>query len=185
MGKKISVDSSTMMNKIFEVIEASKLFNVDYNKISIVVHPESYIHAIVIFKNGMIKFIAHETTMEIPIANTLFGYQDYLKKTNLNLEKLNNLNFLKINTKKFPLINMFKYLENKNSLYETVLVTVNDELVNKFLNKKIKYNDISKILLKLMKMKEFTKFKKIQPKNISQIIKLNKYVRLKINSQGI
>ena len=80
---------------------------------------------------------------------------------------------------------MFKYLENKNSLYETVLVTANDELVNKFLNKKIKYNDISNILLKLMKTKEFTNFKKIQPKNISQIIKLNKYVRLKINSQGI
>ena len=185
MGKKISVDSSTMMNKIFEVIEASKLFNLDYKKISIVVHPQSYIHAFIIFKNGMIKFIAHETTMEIPIANTLYGHQHYLKKTNIDLGKINDLHFLKIDKKKFPLLNLFKYLENKNSLYETVLVTVNDELVNKFLNKKIKYNDISKILLKFMKMKEFTKFKKIQPKNISQIIKLNKYVRLKINSQGI
>ena len=185
MGKKISVDSSTMMNKVFEVIEASKLFNVNYNKISIVVHPESYIHGLIIFNNGMIKIIGHETTMEIPIANTLYGNMDFLRKTNLDLNKINKLQFRKIDKKKFPLINLFKFLENKNSLYETVLVSANDELVNKFLNKKIKYSEISKNLLKIMKIDEFIKLKKIRPKNISQIMKLNEYVRLKINSLGI
>ena len=71
MGKKISIDSATMMNKIFEFIEAKKIFNLK-KKIDILIHPKSYIHAIVHFKNGLIKFLAHDTTMEIPIANALY-----------------------------------------------------------------------------------------------------------------
>ena len=58
MGKKISIDSSTMMNKVFETIEAKNLFNVDYKNISILTHPRSYIHSIIKFKNGLIKIIA-------------------------------------------------------------------------------------------------------------------------------
>ena len=71
MGKKISVDSATLMNKVFEVIEAKKLFNLSYNQIDILIHPKSYIHAIVEFNNDMISIIAHKTTMDIPIFNTL------------------------------------------------------------------------------------------------------------------
>ena len=71
MGKKISIDSCTMMNKVFEVIEAKHLFNVSYKKISILTHPNSYIHAIIKFKNGLIKIIAHDTTMKIPIFNSI------------------------------------------------------------------------------------------------------------------
>ena len=73
MGKKISVDSSTMMNKVFEIIEAKKIFNINYNQLDILIHPESYIHAIVEYKNKMITIIAHDTTMDIPIANTLYN----------------------------------------------------------------------------------------------------------------
>ena len=71
MGAKISVDSSTMMNKIFEIIEAKKIFNIDYKQISILIHPKSYVHAVLKFNDGMIKILAHDTTMEIPISNTL------------------------------------------------------------------------------------------------------------------
>ena len=78
MGKKISVDSCTMMNKVFEVIEAKHIFKIPYNKISILTHPSSYIHAIIKFSNGMIKIIAHDTTMQIPIFNTI--YTDENKK---------------------------------------------------------------------------------------------------------
>ena len=70
-GKKISIDSATMMNKIFEVIEAIKIFNLNKNKFEILIHPKSYIHAIVHFNNGLTKFLAHDTTMEIPIANAI------------------------------------------------------------------------------------------------------------------
>ena len=77
MGKKISIDSATMMNKVFEIIEAKNIFNLDYNKLSILVHPKSYIHAIIKFNTGMIKIIAHDTDMKIPIYNTL---EKFLKK---------------------------------------------------------------------------------------------------------
>ena len=69
MGKKISIDSATLMNKIFEVIEAKKIFDVDIRKFKIIIHPKSYIHAIVHFKNGLVKFLAHDTNMAIPIMN--------------------------------------------------------------------------------------------------------------------
>ena len=72
MGKKISIDSATMINKIYEVIEAKNIFNISYKKIKILIHPKSYVHAILKFENGLTKIIAHDTTMRIPIFNTLY-----------------------------------------------------------------------------------------------------------------
>ena len=72
MGKKISVDSSTLMNKIFEVIEAKNIFDLEYKNIKIFIHPKSYVHGIVKFNNGLIKLLIHETSMKIPIFNTIF-----------------------------------------------------------------------------------------------------------------
>ena len=66
-GKKISIDSSTLMNKIFEVIEAKKLFDIPYDKLDILIHPQSLVHAIVEFKNGLTKFIYHDTSMIVPL----------------------------------------------------------------------------------------------------------------------
>ena len=181
MGKKISVDSSTMMNKVYEIIEAKKIFNIPYNKISILIHPKSYIHAIVQFNDGMTKIIAHETTMEIPIFNTLFSNKNIKKKNyEPNLFKLNNLELKNVDNKKFPLVNIIKKIPAKDTLFETVIVSVNDVLVNLFLEKKIKYNDIIHRMFKIINNKEFIKFKKKYPKNVSDIIKLSKYVRLKV-----
>ena len=186
MGKKISVDSSTMMNKVFEVIEAKNIFQIPLKKLSIIIHPKSYVHAILTFNDGMIKIIAHDTTMEIPIFNSIYNKKqmksDFYK---INFDKLNNLNFKKINNKKFPLVNILKYLPTENSLFETVIVSANDELVRLYLNKKIRYNEISKKLLKLIKLKKFTMLKKISPSKIGEIEKLDKYVRLKINSKSV
>ena len=84
MGKKISTDSATLMNKVFEVIEAKKIFNLDLNKFKILIHPKSYIHAIVKFKNGLIKLVAHDTDMKIPIFNSIYNNN----KINLNQKKL-------------------------------------------------------------------------------------------------
>ena len=71
MGKKISVDSANMMNKIFEIIEAYRLFKFDKSKYKILIHPQSYVHSIIRFKNGLIKMILYNSDMKIPIFNTL------------------------------------------------------------------------------------------------------------------
>ena len=189
MGKKISVDSSTMMNKVFEIIEAKKIFDLKYNQLSILIHPKSYLHAVLLFKDRMIKIIAHDTTMDIPIFNTLYN-KTYLferenKFFNLDLFKMNNLNLSKINGDKFPVIHLLKNLPIKNSLYETIIVTTNDILVDLFLKKKIKYTDISYLLLKIINLKEFKQYKKISPKKIDDIVKLSDYVRLKINTMSV
>ena len=72
MGKKISIDSSTLMNKILEIIEAQKLFNISSKKLEIIIHPNSLVHAIVVFRNGLTKMLYHHTTMITPIANAIF-----------------------------------------------------------------------------------------------------------------
>ena len=183
MGKKISIDSATMMNKVFEVIETKNIFSTPYKKISILIHPKSYIHAIVKFNDGTIKFLAHEPSMKIPIFNTLYLNQ-YKKiiSNKLDIDILNNLKLQKIDNKLFPVIDILNYLPTKSSLFETVLVTTNDQLVNLFLKGKIRFFDISKNISKIINLKEFQKFKKKKPKNIQDIHILSNYVRLKVNS---
>ena len=186
MGKKISIDSATMMNKVFEVIEAKKIFNLNYKNLSILTHPLSYIHSIIIFSNGLIKIVAHETDMSIPISNSL--YKNFHEKKNflrVNLNKLNKLELKKVDEEKFKSTKILSLLPKNDSLFETVIVAANDELVNLFLNNKINFDDIFKILLKIVRHPSFNKFKKRKPKNIDDIIKLNNYVRLKVNSKRI
>jgi len=183
MGKKITIDSSTLINKVFEVIEAKNIFNLDYKKIDVIIHPQSFIHAIIKYSDGMVKIIAHETTMEIPIHNTIFDQKTY--KANFkefNFKKLNKINFLKVDKKKFPSINIIKKLPNISSLYETVLVTANDEYVKLYLNKKINYTSIIEKILKIINRKEFTVLKKILPRNISDVINTSEIVRNRIKS---
>ena len=165
MGRKISIDSATMMNKVFEVIETKNIFSVSYNNIFVLIHPKSYIHAIVKFTDGTTQFLAHEPSMIIPIFNTLYNNENKkIKSKKLNINILNNLKLKKIDKNIFPAINVLKHLPTKTSLFETVLVSANDELVNLFLNKKINFHEISRNILRLMNMKEFQKYKKKKPK---------------------
>ena len=187
MGKKITIDSATMMNKVFEIIEAKNIFDLKFDKLKIIIHPKSYVHAIISFNDGMINLIAHDTTMKIPIFNTIYKNGGYFKKSNnLKIDKINNLNLQKkINLKKFPSIKVLKHIPKKISLFETVVVSANDTLVKLYLNKKIAYYEIIPKLLKIISLKEFVKLKKISPKNVSEIIKLNKYVHFKITSKSV
>ena len=183
MGKKISIDSATMMNKVFEIIEAKNIFNVSYKQLSILIHPKSYIHAIVKFNNGMTKIIAHETSMKIPILNSLnLNCHGLIKSKKLDLMVLNNLDFKNVNIKRFPIVNILNKVPNSSSLFETLIVSTNDELVELFLNKKIQFVDIYKKLSKLINLNEFQRYKKIKANNFNSIIQLDKYVRLKIRS---
>ena len=144
MGKKISIDSSNMMNKVFELIEAKKIFNIKKNKISILIHPTSYIHAIVLFKNDLIKLLAHDADMKIPISNALNMTTD-TKIVNLNINKLNEMKFILPNIKKFPLISLIDKIPDNDSYFETILISLNDILVDKYLNGEINYISIQKI----------------------------------------
>ena len=181
MGKKISIDSATMINKVYEVIEAKNIFNIPYNKIKILIHPKSYIHCLIKFNKGLIKIIAHDTTMKIPIFNTLYNQSDKtIKSKPVDFFGLNNLNFSNVDLKKYPMVNILKYLPEKNSLFETVIVSANDTLVNLFLDKKIKFADLNTELIKFIKHKEFINYKNKSPKNIRDIVRLNNYVRSKI-----
>ena len=69
-----------MMNKIFEIIEAKKIFDIPYKKLSILIHPKSYVHAIIKYKNGISKIIVHDTNMKIPIFNTLYSNENQSKQ---------------------------------------------------------------------------------------------------------
>ena len=182
MGKKISVDSATMMNKVFEIIEAKKIFNLKYEQLEVLVHPSSYVHAITKFNDGMIKIIAHDTNMTIPIFNSIYDNQNNKIKTDeLNIKKLNFLNFKNVDTDKFPSIKIIKKLQNKESLLETIIVLANDELVNLFLLKKIIFTDISYVLQKLINMREFKNYSQKKPGSLNSIMKLNKQIRIKVN----
>ena len=186
MGKKITVDSATMINKVFEVIEARNIFNISYQKIKILIHPSSYVHALIKFNNGMTKIIVHDTNMKIPIFNTLFfNENEKLLSKELNIKNLNNLNFNEVDKIKYPMINILNFLPKKHSLFETLIVSANDTLVELFLSDKIKYNDIYKILIKLITLNEFKKLKTKYPQSIKEILDLNNYVRLKIIKKSI
>ena len=182
MGKKISVDSATMMNKVFEIIEAKKIFDLKYEQLEVLVHPSSYVHAITKFNDGMIQIIAHDTSMTIPIFNSIYDNQTKKIKTDeLNIKKLNFLNFKKVDTNKFSSIKILKKLQNKESLIETIIVLANDELVNLFLLKKISFTDISVVLQKLINMREFKNYYQKKPGNLNSIMNLNKKIRIRIN----
>ncbi len=169
-----------MMNKVFEVIEAQRIFNVDINKFEILIHPNSYLHAIVKFNNGLIKMLFHDTDMKIPIFNSL--YSDKIKKLNtknINLPNLNNLNLSYPDLNRFQSLKILKKITNNISLYETVIITANDQLVEYFLRGKIKFSDINKNLIKIVNLKQFKNYQSKKPRDISQIHYLIEQVRLK------
>ena len=180
MGSKISIDSATLMNKVFEVIEAQRIFNIDSSKFKILIHPKSYVHAIIKFNNGLTKILVHDTDMKIPIFNSIYYKKNLkIKSSKLDLNILNNLDFSRVNLKKFPSIKILNKIPKNISLYETVLVSANDQLVDLFLKNKISFQKITTFLKKILGMKIFLKYKKRSPKNYKEIIKLSDYVRLK------
>ena len=186
MGKKISIDSATMMNKVFEIIEAKKIFDLNYKQLEILTHPRSYLHAIVKFNNGLSKLLVHDTNMTIPIFNSIYLDNDKkIKSKKINIKILNNLDLKKVDKTRFPVVKILKKINDKDSLFETIIVSANDKLVNLFLCGKIKFTAISNNLLKICNMPQFTKFKSKKPKNIEDINKLANYVSLKIDAMSV
>tara|TARA_A100001015_G_scaffold293843_1_gene370932 strand:- start:1157 stop:1678 length:522 start_codon:yes stop_codon:yes gene_type:complete len=166
------------MNKIFEIVEAQKIFNIPYKKLEIIIHPNSLVHAILELKNGLKKFIYHETSMKIPLANAIFdGKLDivnfYKKKPSI----FENLIFKKVNSKIFPAIK----LKKKMNLYPSTPIIINasnEVLVDQFLMRKIQFTDIIRILINIMRDGNFVKFAVKKPKNIKEIYQIDEWARV-------
>ena len=181
MGKKISIDSATLMNKIFELVEAQKIFNLPNNKLDILIHPDSLVHAIVEFKGGLIKFIYHETSMIIPLANAIFeGDLDIenfykTKKSNLN-SKIQNLNFKKVDARIFPIVKLKKRI---NEHYSTPIIinAANEILVDQFLQKKIPFFSIFKFIMNTLNDRNYKKYAIRRPKKINDIYLIDNWAR--------
>ncbi len=152
MGKKVTIDSATLMNKGLEVIEAKWFFNVPANKIEIVIHPQSYVHSMVQFIDGTILAQIGEHDMRIPIQYALFYPNRTINKfPRLDLTKIGQLTFKKVNFNKFPCIKLaYKALELGGTM-PAVLNGANEIAVNAFLNSKISFSVIPLVIQNTMK----------------------------------
>ena len=180
MGKKISIDSASLMNKVLELIEAYKFFPFDPKKYEILIHPQSLIHSIVVFNNGQIKFLYHETDMKIPIANAIYGSKINIKKFKIKkgnfIENLKSIKFEKVDKKRFPIVTLLKKNIYKNSI-PIILNASNEILVESFLNKKISFNSIYQCIKHLFRDRDFNKYAIKRSPNINEIYKIDKWAR--------
>ena len=167
------------MNKILELIEAKKLFNLPNNKLDIIIHPNSLVHAIVKKKNGLTTFIYHDTSMIIPLANAIFdgklNIREFYKIDSKN-DQLENLVFKKVDKKIFPVI----FLKNRVNEYPSTSIIINaanEILVELFLNKKIPFLSISKTIMKILNDRNYKKYAIRKPKNIHEITNIDKWAR--------
>ena len=167
MGKKISVDSATMMNKGLEVIEANILFGINPKNIKVLVHPQSIIHAMVVFKDGSVISHMSNHDMKIPISFAL----SYPDRFDLNIEKLNlikqkNLSFTNVNKKQFKCLDLAYEAIKIGLNAPTILNAANEISVTNFLKNKIKFTDIPVIIEKALESMTIRK-----SKTLDEIIK--------------
>jgi 1-deoxy-D-xylulose-5-phosphate reductoisomerase len=179
MGKKISVDSATLMNKVLEITEALKLFPFILNQYEIIIHPDSLIHAIVQFKNGTSIFLYHYPDMKIPIGNALFkdfSYKNFFNKKNKSYNKIQNLNFSMVDKKKFPAVDLIPKMNSKKSS-AIIINAANEIFVDEFLNNNIKFNAIVPYLQLVLRDKNYIKSSNMTPNSISNIYKIDNWAR--------
>ena len=152
MGNKITIDSATMFNKAFEIIEASHLFGLNGEKIDVLIHPQSIVHSLVEFVDGSMKAHLAISDMKIPIAYAL-SYPVRLDNISkfLKLDEVCKLEFYKVNTDVFKPIKLAYVALKEKGTYPCVLNAANEEAVKLFLNKKIKFHEIYEIVDKTLK----------------------------------
>ncbi len=163
MGKKVTIDSATMMNKGFEVIEAKWLFDVDSEQIEVVVHKKSLVHSMVQFEDGIIMANIGPKSMEIPIAYAL-NYPNRMKNNieKLDLFEIRNLEFLKPDLEKFKCLKLAFEAIKKGHSHQVVLNAADEVLVNAFLESKIKFIDIPRIIEIMLKKHKSEKLDTIE-----------------------
>ncbi len=173
MGRKISIDSATMMNKGLEIIEAHWLFNLGVEKIDVHVHPQSIVHSLVCYEDGSVLAQLGEPDMRIPIAYGL-GLRDRIPSgaKMLDLISAKKLEFYSPNYQKFPCLALAKQAIEIGGTAMAILNTVNEVSVEAFLNKQINFMDIAIINQKIMQKVE------IEPvKSVQQLLELDSEIR--------
>lgn len=179
MGSKISIDSATLMNKVLELIEALRLFPYKFEKYEIIIHPQSLVHAIVKFNNGITKFLYHEPDMSIPILNALFNFEINAKEKKLLKRKkqnIENLQFLKVDKKRFPAIHLITK-KNMSKSAPIIINAANEIFVDQFLKSKISFNSIYSYLSLVLKDKNYIKYANMKSSNIDKVLKIDKWAR--------
>jgi len=172
MGPKISIDSATLMNKGFEIIEASHLFNVPLEKIEVVIHPEGVIHSMVEFLDGAVKGILASPDMRGPIEYALFHpKRGKGAVAPLNLLKTEKLSFYEPDEKKFPCLRLAKESLKIGKTAPAVLVFADEIAVKKFLAGRIKFLDIPRLIKKALE-----KHRPLKNPSVSDILKIEKEV---------
>ena len=176
MGKKISIDSATMVNKGLEIIEAKYLFDLDISKINVLIHPQAIVHGLVTYQdNSIVSFMSYPD-MRIPISNLLFSDMKVnIDDLYLDLAKIETLNFYEVDPKKFPAINFAKEIVNKGGLAPNGFNYTNEKLVNLFLDKKIRFSDIINFNIATMD-KYFGMNSNIEKPTIDDIFNFNKWI---------
>ena len=150
------------------------------------IHPQSYVHSIIRFKNGLIKMILYNTDMKIPISNTLYGKNNHaMNVRKIDIKALNQLTFQKVDIKKFPSIKLINKTLKLGFLAPTMLNASNEVLVNMFLEKKIGFLDIVKKINKIFRDKEFKKYAKRKTTSIKDIKMADNWARLKTISMCV
>jgi len=175
MGKKISVDSATMMNKGLEVIEAHWLFNMDISDIEILIHPEAVVHSMVEFRDGAILAQLGPCDMKIPIQYAL-TYPDRFDSgiKSPEFSKIKNLSFYNPDFKKFPCMSL-AYEAGKNSgTWPSALNASNEEAVREFIEGRIKFTDIPRVIEQVLCF-----HKGVKKPSIEDILEADKWARVK------
>ena len=151
-------------------------------KYEIIIHPQSLIHAIVIFKNGQSKFLYHETDMKIPISNAIYNNRvdinKIIKTSNNFIKNLRNIKFENVDKKRFPIVTLAKekYLSKSGPI---ILNASNEILVDSFIKNKIPYNGIFETLKRVFKDRDFNKYAVKKVPNIDEIYKIDNWARNK------
>ena len=174
MGSKITIDSATLMNKAFEIIEAYYLFNLKLSQINVVVHPESIIHSMVNFADGSTTALLSNHDMRIPIFYALnWPSREYYNIKKIDLLKIKTLTFEKTNTHLMDSINLAYYVLKKGGSYPLIFNTANEVAVSYFLKEKINFLDILKIIKKILSKSENYKIN-----TIDDIYSIDKKIRI-------
>ncbi len=173
MGTKITIDSATMMNKGFEVIEAHYLFGIDYDNIEVIIHPESIIHSMVEIIDGEIYAQLSNPDMRYPILNAL-SYPEKLNTPlpSLDLNKIERLTFREPDLNKFPLLKFSYEVGRKGGNLPAVLSIADDIAVEKFLSGKIKFLEIYDEIKNIVNNIEF-----VEKPDLEYILNLEKEIK--------
>lgn len=169
MGKKISVDSATMMNKGLEIIEASILYGIDYSKIDVLIHPQSIIHALVSFNDGSTISHLSNHDMKIPISYALSWPERFDRKIGEQLfTSIDKLTLRKVKKREFPCLDICMESIKIGKNAPTIINAANEVAVEYFLNHSVKFTDIPIIIKTILDRSRFVRLK-----NIDDVIECN------------